>query len=265
MKTLRSLSPGLLISVFSFCLFALLAASVKPQWDGDRLVPQTNFVTEIDQNINEALHQANQQSPAAVRLFNQITDLGSGIWIKRLTLIVALGMVIIPCWMVIFHNKTIRAPLRGALLALVWTLALVVGEWLNVELKGHFMRSRPPYHEQAHAFGFSFPSGHSMGAFIAYGMLAYILNLNLVIRRRRIRRALVASLFLIVVLVGFSRVFLGAHWFSDVIGGFIAGACWLGFCIAGIESVRGIKVPAEAPLLEETVASLQPDQSKAIP
>ena len=51
---------------------------------------------------------------------------------------------------------------------------MAVGEMLNMELKEYIKRARPPYHE-ANATGYSFPSGHSMAALIAYGMLAYIL------------------------------------------------------------------------------------------
>ena len=41
-------------------------------------------------------------------------------------------------------------------------------------------------------------------------------------------------------LIGFSRMFLGAHWLSDVVGGFAAGACWLGLCITAIEIIPGM-------------------------
>src|SRR5260370_28349457 len=75
-----------------------------------------------------------------------------------------------------------------------------------------------------------------MAAFIAYGMRAYLLTLA--IPRRRIQFAVVLLLGSVVLLVGFSRIYLGAHWFSDVVGGFAAGAGWLGFCICLIEDVR---------------------------
>jgi membrane-associated phospholipid phosphatase len=262
-NTLRSLSPGLLVSTCALVFFGILAINVRPQEDGSQLIPRANFVTEFDQEIDNSLHRANQDFPASVRLFNHITDLGSSTWIKRLATVVALSLVIVPCWMVIFRARTIAVPIRGALLAIVWILVLMLGELLNIELKDHIRRERPPFHAEAHAFGYSFPSGHSMGAFIAYGMLAYLLTLA--IPHRRIRRAAVGLLALIVLLVGFSRVFLGAHWFTDVIGAFAAGACWLGFCITAIEGVRGIlRTAAKARLLPGASVTLQPEPSQTI-
>jgi undecaprenyl-diphosphatase len=263
-KTLRSFSPGLLVSTCALGLFGILAINVRPQEDGSQLIPRVNLVTEFDQEIDNSLHKVNQESPASVRLFNHITDLGSGIWIKRLATVVALGLVMVPCWMVIFRQRTIAVPLWGAFLALVWILVLVIGEVLNVELKDQIRRERPPFHAEAHAFGYSFPSGHSMGAFVAYGMLAYLLTFA--VPQRRIRRAAVGLLVIIILLVGFSRIFLGAHWFTDVIGGFAAGACWLGFCVAGIESVRGmLRTAAKARLTKVAIETLQPEPSQTVP
>lgn len=245
-------------------VFGILALGVKPRRDGGMLLPRTNFITQIDQQVNDSLHQVNGESPESVRVFNNITEFGSGDWIKGLATLVAMGLVIVPCSMVIFRGRSIHVPILGSLLALVWILVLLVGEMLNVELKNLVGRARPPYHEAAHAFGYSFPSGHSMAAFIAYGMLAYLLNLG--IKHRRIRHAVVVVLGLIVLLVGFSRIFLGAHWLSDVVGGFAAGACWLGFCIASIETIRGILVTAgKARLIESAVGSLQPEQALPTP
>jgi membrane-associated phospholipid phosphatase len=99
-----------------------------------------------------------------------------------------------------------------------------------------------------------------MGSFIAYGMLAYLLVLALPVRRVRI--AVVGLLAGLVVLIGFSRIFLGAHWFSDVMGGFAAGGCWLALCISAIEMVRRRRpapqrVQAAPVTLEAEVASVE--------
>jgi membrane-associated phospholipid phosphatase len=77
--------------------------------------------------------------------------------------------------------------------------------------------------------GWSFPSGHAMGSFVTYGFLAYLLSR--VPWARFPRRTVTAALAALVLLIGFSRMYLGAHFLSDVIGGYAAAAVWLTFCI----------------------------------
>ncbi len=263
-KKNRVLPPSLLVSFGAMSVFGVLMITVKPYADSGRLLPRNNLVTELDQEVNEKLHQANQESQTGVRVFNYITDFGGGVWIRKLAIYVALGLVIVPCWQVIFRGKRIDVPVWGLLLSIVWIFVLLLGEVLNVELKDYVMRSRPPYHEAAHAFGYSFPSGHSMGAFIAYGMLAYLLTLT--IPQRRIQIAVVTLLGSIVLLVGFSRMYLGAHWFSDVIGGFAAGAVWLGFCIGLVEAPRVfLRSAAKSRMAQTSLADLIPDPSVPSP
>jgi undecaprenyl-diphosphatase len=75
-----------------------------------------------------------------------------------------------------------------------------------------------------------------MGSITAYGLLAY-LALR-VLHRRWLRVGLVALLASLILAIGFSRVYLGAHYLSDVIGGFALGGAWLTACISGIEVAR---------------------------
>ncbi len=77
--------------------------------------------------------------------------------------------------------------------------------------------------------GWSFSSGHAMGSFVTYGFLAYLLTR--VLRANFPRRIAVAVLVVLVLLIGFSRIYLGAHYLSDVIGGYAVAAVWLTFCI----------------------------------
>ncbi len=76
-----------------------------------------------------------------------------------------------------------------------------------------------------------------MGSLIVYGLVVYLLSLNLL--RRWWDRALVAGLLAaLVLLIGFSRMYLHAHYFSQVLGGFTAGAAWLALCLTAVEAVR---------------------------
>jgi membrane-associated phospholipid phosphatase len=75
-----------------------------------------------------------------------------------------------------------------------------------------------------------------MGSLVAYGMLAYLLVREVHGRRRRL--AVIACATLLILLIGLSRMYLGVHYFSDVIGGYAAGVVWLAACISGLEVVR---------------------------
>ncbi|MGE5554128.1 MAG: phosphatase PAP2 family protein [Betaproteobacteria bacterium] len=82
---------------------------------------------------------------------------------------------------------------------------------------------------------YSFPSGHAMVAVSFYGLLAY----SLVRHRPGVPRKLAAGLLLLLVgLVGISRVYLGVHWPTDVLGGYVAGGAWLLACLLVSEELR---------------------------
>ena len=76
-----------------------------------------------------------------------------------------------------------------------------------------------------------------MVALTGYGMLAYVLVV-LAIRRRAFQIAVVVGAALLIVAVGLSRLYLGVHYFSDVVGGYAAGVLWLSGTISGVEVAR---------------------------
>ena len=97
-------------------------------------------------------------------------------------------------------------------------------------LKQVFRRLRPQLSEPwVTEPGWSFPSGHAMGSLVAYGFLAYLLTR--ITPDHFPRRTAIALLAGLVLLIGFSRIYLGAHFLSDVIGGYAGAAVWLTFCI----------------------------------
>jgi undecaprenyl-diphosphatase len=117
--------------------------------------------------------------------------------------------------------------------AVALTLAVVGGTLLNDLLKALFHRGRP---ETAIEFinyqSWSFPSGHAMNSLIGFGFVAYLLLEHTTDRRARV--AIIAATLVLVGLVGFSRLYLGVHYLSDVIAGYLAGAVWLLVCIAAL-------------------------------
>ncbi len=126
-------------------------------------------------------------------------------------------------------------------LALSWTVAVAGNALLNTALKGFFERSRP-VHDAAlqSVYGWSFPSGHSSAAVVAYGMLAYVLMRTWPPAQRNPAGCLLVVLAASAVAftIGCSRVFIGAHYASDVLAGFASGSAWLAVCIGSIELRR---------------------------
>jgi undecaprenyl-diphosphatase len=124
----------------------------------------------------------------------------------------------------------------------LWTWAAAVGgsALLNRLIKDLFARPRPFFeHPLLLETSYSFPSGHAMESFAVYGMLAYFAVLTL--RSWRARTAVVIGVALLVILIGFSRMYLGVHYFSDVVAGYAAGGVWLSALITGAETIRRSK------------------------
>jgi len=112
-----------------------------------------------------------------------------------------------------------------------WSAALLGGPIVENILKSSIRRARPEFAASfLHGFSYSFPSGHAMNSTIVYGMLAYIL-ITLRARQTAAKLGIVLFTVLLVLGIGFSRLYLGVHYPSDVLGGFAAGIAWLAACI----------------------------------
>lgn len=126
------------------------------------------------------------------------------------------GVVFVGC--VVYFAATGRFRPQGATML----IGGVGGGVLIVALKHLFHRPRPEVIFQH--LGYSFPSGHSFFALVVYGMLAYWLTRDVPLRRRGLIWCLaLAGVFL----VGFSRVFVGEHYPSDVAAGFLVALPWV--------------------------------------
>jgi undecaprenyl-diphosphatase len=109
---------------------------------------------------------------------------------------------------------------------------------MDLGCKAMVDRTRPgdTLRDQAvHERNASYPSGHAMGSMLGYGTLAYAGVVLL--RRRAAQVALVTVLTILVLAIGSSRIYLRAHWLSDVVGGFALGGFWLTLCILVLHRV----------------------------
>ncbi|MBT2569632.1 phosphatase PAP2 family protein [Planococcus sp. ISL-110] len=119
---------------------------------------------------------------------------------------------------------------------LFFIIAVGGGSLLTLLLKNLYVRERPSINAEIDALGYSFPSGHSMGSLIFYGFVMY-----LIIRTRQgpwIHWLTVAVLSGLIIAIGISRIYLGAHFPSDVLAGYIAGAIWLILSLVALEWIQ---------------------------
>jgi membrane-associated phospholipid phosphatase len=172
----------------------------------------------IDQAIASAIHE--NVSRPTLEAFAWVTRLADVSTLTGLGVIVALALA----WLGRYR------------LAAAWVFAVIGNALLNLALKVVFARVRPVHdHGLVLEQGFSFPSGHTSGSVVAYGMLAYVL-VRLLPRPWHLPVVLMATALSFA--TGCSRVFLQVHFASDVIAGFAQGLAWLAVCITSVEGVR---------------------------
>jgi undecaprenyl-diphosphatase len=129
---------------------------------------------------------------------------------------------------------------RDGLGLLMLLSSVLGGATLNHMLKHGFQRPRPGMeHLPAAVTDFAFPSGHAANATLLYGACVVLLVPHL--SARWARAAAVFGALLWVGLVSGSRVLLGAHRLSDVLGGMLLGLAWLALCMAATAALERIK------------------------
>ena len=182
-------------------------------------VSTNDQITILDEQISGWLHAHQKTAITAFMLF--ISRVHSTVWVAFVTLV-----IIAWCYV-----RKLRY------WALTLALSVYGGSLLNVILKLMFARARPTFENPIIVLtSYSFPSGHTMAATVLYGTFcAFVFSRS---RRWLIRAvAVVVSLFMIA-LVAFSRIYLGAHYPSDVLGAFLEGLAWLTICLMGVNFIR---------------------------
>lgn len=204
-----NLTLGLGLSFVLLLLFGAVAQSVLSR----------SAIVRFDLDFAEVLHS--EATPAGIAFWIGITRLGT----LPATAVFGVGFALAYSWR------------RGWLMFGAWLAALAGAEVLDWALKQVVHREPPVFHvPYATETSFSFPSGHVLGALVGYGMIAYFVCC---LTTSRVWRTLAIAMAAVVVLaVGFSRLYLGLHFFSDVIGGLAAGAVWLTACVTALEVAR---------------------------
>ena len=142
-----------------------------------------------------------------------ITNLGGAIFLIGLTALL----------IILIKNKKIG-------LSILVNLAIVTG--LNQLLKRILQRPRPTEFRIVEETGYSFPSGHSMVSMAFYGYLIYLIYKY--VENKYIKWSLICLLSCLVILIGTSRIYLGVHYTSDVLGGFLISISYLVIYISAV-------------------------------
>lgn len=207
------LTLGLLAAVGCLWLFGKIAEDFITQ---DPLV-------RFDQIVADTLYYL--ATPTLTTFFLVVSAAGSVEALASLGLVVTMIYALQRRWL---HVGT-------------WLAALAGGVVLSRLLKPLFARSRPSFADPLVVEStYSFPSTHALLSLIAYGVLAYFIVLAL--RTWRAKTLVICVAALLVLLIGLSRMYLGAHYFSDVVAGYAAGSVWLSVLITGMETIRRRKL-----------------------
>jgi undecaprenyl-diphosphatase len=173
----------------------------------------------LDEHVASWFHQ--HARPALTQTARIVTFFGSVSFVAAAAICFALIFAVRKSW--------------DRLLALV--LAVGGGSLLNILLKHFFHRQRPVLENPLVTLtSFGFPSGHTMGSTLFYGLLAIFMVQT--VRTWRARVSTFCITVIGVLLIGLSRIYLGAHYLTDVLGAIAVGLAWLAFCWTGVETLR---------------------------
>jgi len=219
---------GLRLTLF---VIAILVAAV-PFGLLLREVTQEGPLTRLDTSAARTLHEGVRDSPTLVNVLQIISFMGGPLWFYFLT-----GGAAYYMWRQGHPRLAIYLVVTGLLGGLIDSIVKIAVD-----------RPRPSLEDPvATAHGKSFPSGHSMSSVVGYGSLL-LTFLPVIARRWRLR--VIAGIVTLVLTIGFTRLALGVHYITDVVGGFLLGAAWLtaataAFSIWRVERGKKPVEPAE--------------------
>jgi membrane-associated phospholipid phosphatase len=185
-----------------------------------------------------------------VSVLRAFTEFGSGEWIGAVLFFVALYFVWKKWWPSLV---TLLVAVPGG---------MMLNEWVKVLVH----RQRPfidgPFVDWS---GYSFASGHTIGATLLYGQL--LLLVLPALKARHWRLLSICSVISLVALVGFSRIALGAHFLTDVLAAILFGIIWLALCLIAGKPMRQRTTRSHSAVLlpDDSEALLVPVEARTLP
>ncbi|MFN2374082.1 MAG: phosphatase PAP2 family protein [Cyclonatronaceae bacterium] len=168
---------------------------------------ETDELVRLDKEINQHIGQI--RTDGMISIFIWITDLGGSVALVAVALVTT-GLLYA------YRRRHMIAPLWLTILGS--QITTYVGKYM-------LARQRPEFVSEVAAATPSFPSGHATSAMAVYGFIAYIVARDLMTTRQHFE--IIYWTAVLITLIGFSRMFLGLHYASDVAAGFLVGGFWL--------------------------------------
>ena len=215
-KRVVGAGAALIVSSTAVCLFLVIALATA----------LSAPLAALDANVATWLHV--RVTPLVSNAMAAVSFLGAP---TTLTIVAVAGSLVL-----LYRRRHLEAA----------TLSTVVlgGNLLNYCLKHLIQRGRPVFDDPIFSLPtYSFPSGHAMASTVFYGLLAIYASAN-ASQRHAVYVVIAAAVFM-VVLVSFSRIYLGLHYLSDVVGGIAEGIAWLALCFAALHYIRSGETGAD--------------------
>ena len=182
------------VSIIGFSLISLLISDQK--------------IIQFDRTIIDSVQGL--ETPSLTMIMKILTFIGSAPFVIVLSLCLLLFL-----YKVLHHRLEL----------ILFTAAILGSAILNGILKNIFHRVRPDLHRLIDIAGYSYPSGHAMNAFTVYSIISFLLWRHISSRWGRIILIIVSMVMILA--IGISRIYLGVHYPSDIIGGYFASGFWV--------------------------------------
>ncbi|KWW17402.1 MULTISPECIES: phosphatase PAP2 family protein [Peribacillus] len=197
MKLKLQLTIAFLVSVFALLGFSFMAIAVS-----------ANDYLHFDSEVISFIQ--GWESPLLTGIMKVFTYIGS-----------TGSIIVLSLFILIFLYKGLKHRVE-----LVLFIAVMAGSpILNAMVKLCFQRTRPDLHRLIEIGGYSFPSGHAMNAMSLYGILTFLLWRHIKVKWGRILLIVLSTSMILT--IGISRIYLGVHYPSDIIAGYLAGGFWI--------------------------------------
>ena len=200
---------GVLVMVLGAWSFSEIAEEIGPA------TPQVAFDQQLAGWFNRQAH------PTLTTAAQAISLLGSVAFLSAISVCLGIYFAVRSRW-----NRFVAL-----------ALTMLGGSLLNIVLKHFFQRQRPVLENPLVTLtSFAFPSGHTMGATLLYGILTLIALRFVKTPWQRV--ALIVTAISLIALIGLTRIYLGAHFLTDVLAAFAIGSAWLAFAWTTAETFR---------------------------